>query len=193
MHQENEDRTIKKIICGYFIELWYAYRLWKLDFSKPAVLEFVTLTFFQYVCWKILLQNINQNRLWLKILVHKNSLWWNLQNKYITHNKVSPKWKDISGVKIQYAFWENTYICFFHYFLMLSFDILAMVYNLAGYRVRLYYNKMKKSYDVQNIREIKNSVHIQTVKGRFWCWCLAKHNGNVPFRKSLWTDDSDFQ
>lgn len=91
LHQVNEDRTIKKIICGYFIELWYTYRLWKLDFSKPAVLEFVTLTFFQYVCWKILLQNIRTDYDW-KFLFRK-TVFGGLHNKYIPHNKISPKWK----------------------------------------------------------------------------------------------------
>lgn len=99
LHQVNEDRTIKKIICGYFIELWYAYRLWKLDFSKPAVLEFVTLTFFQYVCWKTLLQNINQNRLWLKILVHKKSFWWICRTNTFHTIRFLQNEKDISGVK----------------------------------------------------------------------------------------------
>lgn len=38
LYQVNEDRITKKIICRYFIELWYTLRVWKLDFPKPAVL-----------------------------------------------------------------------------------------------------------------------------------------------------------
>lgn len=136
----------KKIICGYFIELWYTYRVWELDFPKPAVLEIVNLTFFQCMCWKTLLQSINQNRFMIENTCSEKHFLVYLQNKYIPHKMISPKWKRYFRKKKSNIHSKKVFtFAFFHYCFSLSFDILVMAHNLTAYRLRDYtINKWKK-------------------------------------------------